>query len=83
MSNSKKVTGNATKVLRSAMFRKGFEEARRGLPLVDMADRWDQWNYERGRLFASCFKGTLKIRNRIRTEALYAFHDAVNCGAII
>ena len=56
------------------------------MPLDDRAFVYDlqrQWNYERGRLFAACFKGTLKFKNKIRMEALYAFANAVNCGSVI
>jgi hypothetical protein len=77
---------SAEKVLRSAAFSKGYKDAHRGLPLDDRAFVYDlqrQWDYERGRLFAACYRGTLKFKNKIRMEALYAFANAVNYGSII
>ena len=78
-------TKNSTikSVVGSAAFAKGYREAHRGLPMVEVGDTRQQWNYERGRLFAACFKGTLKINNRIRVEAMYEFADAWNSGSII
>ncbi len=86
MHNMDTSQGSAKAVLRSAAFSRGYQEAQRGLPLDDRAFVYDlqrQWNYERGRLFAACFKGTLKFKNKIRMEALYAFANAVNCGSVI
>ena len=73
----------AKAVLRSAAFAKGYREAHRGLPLVEVGDTCQQWNYERGRLFAAVFRGDLRVRRRIRMEALYEFANAVNSGSII
>lgn len=86
MSNMNTKQSSAKAVLRSAAFSKGYQEAQRGLPLDDRAFVHDlklRWNYERGRLFAACFRGTLKFRNRVRMEAMYEFANAVNSGAII
>jgi hypothetical protein len=37
----------------------------------------DQWNYERGRLFAHVFEGELKYGKKINRQALYALSSAI------
>jgi hypothetical protein len=86
MANMKTVMEKATAALRSAPFARGYNEAHKGLALADNVFEHDlqaRWNYERGRLFAACFKGPLKFKKRIHMQALYAFANAVNCGSII
>ena len=63
-----------TAVIRSSAFVKGFGEVKAGKPLNYDAyphDANKQWDYERGRQFALCFNGTLKIGAKVsRTAAV-------------
>lgn len=67
--------------LNSKAFGIGYREAQRGLPLRydAFADNTnEQWNYERGRLFAQVFHGNLKDnRRRLTYEAQWAFANAL------
>jgi len=65
-------------------FRKGFEEAKKGLPLAadDFVGK-DAWHYERGRQFAFCYNGRLKEGRQIRMDAVLAFQQAYNAGHVI
>lgn len=66
--------------LNSKAFGIGYREALKGLPMnyeaFDTTD--EQWNYERGRLFAQVYKGPLKdARRRLAYEAQWAFANAL------
>ena len=67
--------------LNSKAFGIGYREALQGLPMKydAFADNSDeQWNYERGRLFAQIYKGDLKDhRRRLTLKAQMAFANAV------
>lgn len=74
------VTTKRTKVtetLRSAPFRKGFDDARAGKPFdykwIDTVSRSEAWRYERGRLLATLYKGKLKTGNRVELGAIAAY----------
>ena len=73
-------------ILNAAAFRRGFEEARRGLPIDPDAYPFGRevWLYERGRQFAFCFDGpAVKQGKHIRLDALKAFVQAYNERHII
>ena len=63
--------------LRSAPFRKGFDEARAGKPFdyawVDSVKTSEAWRYERGRLLATIYEGKLKTGNRVENGAIAAY----------
>jgi len=59
-------------VIRSSAFVKGFAEVKKGKPLNYDAyphEANKQWDYERGRQFALCFNGTLKIGAKVSNTA--------------
>jgi len=83
MENAKIRTVTFRSIINKASFRKGYEEAKKGLPLdPDAFDYVQVWHYERGRQFAFCYDGRLKDGNRVRTDAIYAFRDAWNARHI-
>jgi len=67
--------------LNSKEFGIGYREALKGLPMDydAFADQTDeQWNYERGRLFAQVYQGELKDeKRRLKYSAQMAFANAV------
>lgn len=66
--------------LNSKAFGVGYREALKGLPMNYEAfgSTDEQWNYERGRLFAQVYKGPLKdARRRLAYEAQWAFANAL------
>jgi len=76
------VTGQS--IVGSAAFRKGYEDAKKGLPLAaDDFSVTNAWHYERGRLFAFCYNGRLKNGRKVRMDALLAFQQAYNAGHVI
>jgi len=84
MANAKTRTVTLRSIITNAAFRKGYEEAKKGLPLA--ADGFDYktvWQYERGRQFAFCYDGRLKEGNRVRMDALYALGGAMNAGYVL
>lgn len=72
-------------VMMKASFRKGYESFKEGLPFDSEAfTEWnEQWNYERGRQFAACYTGAIKINRRISLEALVAMDQLVRERAVI
>jgi len=85
MGNASTKTVTFRSILNAAAFRKGFEEAQRGLPLDPDAYPFakDIWLYERGRQFACLYAGRIKEGKHIRLDALYAFAQAYNARHII
>jgi hypothetical protein len=84
MGNATTRTVTLRSIISCAAFRKGYEEAKKGLPLA--ADGFDYktvWQYERGRQFAFCYDGRLKDGNRVRIDALYALGGAMNAGHVL
>jgi hypothetical protein len=72
--------------LNSKAFGEGFREAKNGLPLDYDKYRTkpdDQWNYERGRLFAHVFDGELKYGKKINRQALWALGNAIRSHLIL
>lgn len=70
----------------SAAFNRGFEDARKGKPLnYDAYDGKlnDQWNYERGRMFAMLYGGPLKENRRVTYQAIMECSKAISAGWII
>jgi hypothetical protein len=67
--------------LNSKAFGIGYREALQGLPMnydAFASSTDEQWNYERGRLFAQIYKGQLKdARRRLAYEAQWAFANAL------
>ena len=72
-------------IITAAAFRKGYEDAKKGIPLNPdaFATGNDVWHYERGRQFAFCYDGRLKEGNRVRLDALYALGNAMYAGHVI
>jgi len=71
-------------IMKTAAFKKGYEEAKKGLPLnSDGFVGKDAWHYERGRLFAFCYNGKIKEGRRLRMDALFAFQQAYYEDSII
>jgi hypothetical protein len=66
--------------LNSKAFGIGYREALKGLPLRYEAfsdNSNEQWNYERGRLFAQVYKGKIKEGQRLTYQAQWAFANAI------
>ena len=79
---TKRVTWQS--IMNTAAFRKGYEDAKKGLPLAaDDFQFKEAWHYERGRQFAFCYDGRLKEGRRLRMDAVYAFQHAFNAGHVI
>ena len=71
-------------IITSSAFRKGYEEAKKGLPLTADGFEYNQvWQYERGRQFAFCYDGRLKDGNRVRINALRALNRAMNARHVL
>lgn len=76
-------------IIHRAAFVRGFNEVKHGLPmdydayLNDSDDTNDRWQYERGRLFAYGFNGSLKDGKRVTYEAQRAMADMIYSGAFI
>lgn len=67
-------------VLNSKAFGEGFREAKLGKPFN--SDKYvgkvnEQWNYERGRLFAQIYDGDIKRNRRLISKAQWAFRLAL------
>ena len=78
-------TKSLKSIMRSKTFVWGFIEVRGGKPFDPdrYSDTNDQWDYERGRLLARQFDGVLKHGQAVTVEALLAYDEARNTGAII
>ena len=84
MANAKTRGVTLRSIITSGAFRKGYEEAKKGLPLA--ADGFDYktvWQYERGRQFAFCYDGRLKEGNRVRMDAMLALQGAMYAGHVL
>lgn len=63
-------------VMKSAAFRKGFNDVRSNRPFdYDYVDKnlGEAWRYERGRLLAIVYKGELKKGNSVYPQAITAY----------
>lgn len=72
--------------LKSRAFGEGFRDAKSGKPFnydkyIGHTD--DQWNYERGRLFAQVYDGEIKRDRRLTHKAQWAFTLAIRDGIIL
>jgi len=84
MSNAKTRGVTLRSIISAASFRKGYEDAKKGLPLAaDAFDYKNVWQYERGRQFAFCYEGRLKEGNRVRNDAVYALMHAMNARHVL
>ena len=84
MANAKTRTVTLRSIITNAAFRKGYEEAKKGLPLAADGFGYDKvWQYERGRQFAFCYDGRLKEGHRVRNDALLALRDAMNARHVL
>ena len=85
MENEKTHGVTLRSIIASRAFRKGYEEAKKGLPLAADGFEYNHqvWQYERGRQFAFCYDGRLKEGNRVRMDALYALGGAMNAGHVL
>lgn len=68
-------------IIRSAAFVRGFNEARKGLPMdYDVYNKANEvskrWDYERGRQFGFIYAGRLKNGQTVRADAIYNYADA-------
>ena len=86
MSNeSNRVNVSLSKVMSSRPFGRGFSAFRKGEPFRD--DLFyrlnDQWAYERGRMFAALYSGTLRHNRHLTAGALQAAREALRIGALI
>lgn len=73
-------------VMRSKPFVEGFQSVRKGKPLEYErygADTRAQWNYERGRLLALEFDGTLKSGREVNYGAMVVYWQSLCSGAIL
>lgn len=82
---SNRVNIPLSKVLSSRPFGRGFSAFRNGEPLdPDAFHRLnDQWAYERGRMFAALYSGTLRHNRRLSYDAMVAAREALRIGALI
>ena len=82
---SNRVNVPLTKVLSSRPFGRGFSSYRKGEPFEpDAFYRLnDQWAYERGRMFAAWYQGSLRTNRRLAPAAIAAGRDALHSGALI
>jgi hypothetical protein len=74
-------------VMRSAAFVRGFNEARKGIPMdyacyLERGEINTRWAYERGRLLGFIFQGPLKDGHAVRYTAVRAMADAHSAGLI-
>jgi hypothetical protein len=79
-------TVKSSTIMRSKAFVEGFKSVRDGKPLdYDFYpfDTRAQWNYERGRLLALQFTGSLKFGQKLNWDAQMAYHCARNEKSII
>ena len=86
MSNeSNRVDVPLSKVLSSRPFGRGFSAFRKGEPLDPAAFHRtnEQWAYERGRMFAALYSGTLRHNRRLAWGAIQAAREALHNGALI
>ena len=84
MANAKTRTVTLRSIITNAAFRKGYEEAKKGLPLdPDAFDYVQVWNYERGRQFAMCFNGVLKHGARVSQAAAWSLGLELHNKSII
>jgi hypothetical protein len=75
-----------TAVIRSSAFVKGFSEVKKGKPLNYDAYPYDankQWDYERGRQFAFCFNGALKVGAKVSHAAMVMLSIELHRKSII
>ena len=86
MSNeSNRVNVSLSKVMSSRPFGRGFAAFRNGEPFdPDAFYRLnDQWAYERGRMFAAFYSGSLRSQRHLTAGALRAAREALHSGALI
>lgn len=77
---------SSSQALKSRAFGEGFRDAKSGKPFnydkyIGHTD--DQWNYERGRLFAQVYDGEIKRDRRLTHKAQWAFTLAIRDGIIL
>lgn len=74
-------------IVASAAFRRGFESARRPLPLdwvfYELDSKGDQWSFERGRQLAILEPWITKIHKRPQAEVVAAYAAARRRGDIL
>jgi hypothetical protein len=75
-------------VMRTAAFMRGVREARAGIPMDYEAytnERLtdNRWSYERGRLFGLIYKGAVKDKTRVRSDAVEGMREALWTRAIV
>jgi len=85
MANAKTHSVTLRNIITSSAFRKGYEEAKKGLPLASDGFEYNHlvWQYERGRQFAFCYDGRLNDGNRVRINALRALNRAMNARHVL
>lgn len=72
-------------VLHSKAFMMGFTDVREGKPFrYDHFDNInDQWNYERGRIYASASEAPVKVRGRVHPLACQLAAVMLNDGVML
>lgn len=86
MQGGKTVYVDPKSIISPAPFVRGYKELKRNIPMdyeAYMDNHVDRERYERGRLFALVFNGTLKIGKKVTWEAKDALYDAFYCGSVI
>jgi hypothetical protein len=84
--NKETVAVSIKSILWRSAFRKGFEDARNGIPYdyeIFKDNMGDRWTYERGRQFGMLYKGKLKYGKEVSGDAIHQFARAVASRVII
>ena len=72
-------------ILRTRRFNEGVRDYPGSFPAeYDSWNAKDQWNYERGRLFAAATNKTIEVKNEkaVRTQAIRVYEDLIRSKAI-
>lgn len=84
--NAKRKRVTIRSIINRAAFAKGFSDYHRGKPFDYRAfedDQKAQWDYERGRLLATVYKGPLKDGRYVLQQAVWAFKEARAANVLI
>ena len=71
-------------LFRSAAFNLGVKDVREGhaFRYDEFSNPNDAWNYERGRIFANCYSGPVKVNKRVNGYAMIAASDLLKANII-
>ena len=62
-------------MIKNKWFVKGFNDYKNNLPFDESMPEWEQWTYERGRLFGAAYNKPIKFGKRVSIDACWAFAD--------